>query len=276
MPIVLFTLIEENQRLNPFTQAGIIHNNGLDYIIANIGTADVAQLATNYIVANYTTYVIYPEQTIDPLSVKGFNVTVNPTDTLIDIDLDSCYNEYIQKAFSYIDSFPPTEGANTAETSYVIFNADYADQFNLDMNNLLDAILDSGLPPNQMALALIALAILNSSYAYWKNAYNNGGGGGSSWYTFITGLVSSITDLNWREVIQQDIKGALQGAVAANRNNLNNISGSRIIGAAAAGMSASAQNVVLQTGVSEFFASEELREDDGLELREDGGIELRQ
>lgn len=70
MPIILFTLIDATQPLNPYRQAGIIHDSGLDYIIANIGTSDVATLATTYITANFTTYVIYPTQTIDPYICK--------------------------------------------------------------------------------------------------------------------------------------------------------------------------------------------------------------
>ena len=86
-------------------------------------------------------------------------------------------------------------------------------------------------------MALIAISMLYNSYTYWQGVYaNTGTTGQTEWYTYITDLVSNVNLLNWRQIIQQNIKGALAGAVAGNSNNLNNIDGSLIIGAASAGM----------------------------------------
>ena len=126
----------------------------------------------------------------------------------------------------------------------------YQSQIILKINNLLNEIMDSGLSDEQKILPLVGLGVLQSSYFYWQKAYFNSGGS-NAWYTYITAALADIKDINWRQVIQQDIKGALIGAIAGGINNPDNLTGGIIIGAATAGMAASAQDIIFQVGFTQ-------------------------
>ena len=256
--IILFTLtsltaaLEFNQPINPFMEVGEIHKDGLDAIITDIGTDTVNELAANYIVTNYGTNLTFAKQSILPITTKGYNVAINAQNNLLGVDLNGGYNMYVQKVFSFIDSFPPSIAANTMEQSFVIFGDNnsetfdiYQSQFLIRYNNLLNEIMDSGLPEEQKVLPLVGMAVLLNSYFYWQKAFFNTGGS-NAWHTFIVAAIADVKDINWRQVIQQDIKGAMIGAVAGGKTNPTNLNGGIVIGAAAAGMAASAQDVVLQ------------------------------
>lgn len=183
-----------------------------------------------------------------PISVKGFNLNAPPTypcNILADIDLKGMYNEYIQRVFDFVAKFPPAMAASTGNQSYIIFNTSSTILWGILIRDLFLEILESGLSDVQKALALIAHSILSNSYTYWSNVYNNTGGS-NAWYLYINGIIGNVNDIDWRQLIQQDIKGGLLGAVNALNNNLDNIDGSLIIGAAASGMASSAEDLLLQ------------------------------
>ena len=132
--IILFTLtslLEYNQRINPYLEAGEIHNSGLNDIISNIDSDTINELAANYIVTNYTTYVPYAKQSILPIATMGSNVVVNAQNNLLDINLNGGYNIYVKKVFALIATFPPSIAANTTEKSYVIFGDNNSETFDL-------------------------------------------------------------------------------------------------------------------------------------------------
>ena len=261
--VILFTLtglLQYNQRNNPFMDVGQIHNDGLDDIVTHLtGDFFIPVIAADYIVANYTTYVPYAKQSVLPMAVLGSNMAVDAKNSIEGLDLNGGDNMYVQKALSLIECFPPSVSANTVEKSYAIFGDNnsetmdlYQQQFLTKTNDLLNSILDSGLPAEQQILPLVAHSVLMGSYRYWQKVYFNDGGS-NAWYAYITNIIADIKDINWRQVIMQDIKGALAGAVAGGLNNPDNLNGGITIGAAVAGMAASAQDIVYQTGFTEVF-----------------------
>lgn len=240
----------KNFRINPYRISGTIHNAGLDYIIANAGALDIAQLTTDFLVANYSVDNV----SIDPVSVIGQNTAVDACDSLSDIDFGGRFNEYIQRAFDLVDILPPLLNASTKGKSYVIFGTIDVD-FESKEYLLLNDILTSGLPTHQQILPLIALAVFSSSFRCWKDVYNNTGGPAASWYSYITGEIADIKDIDWRQLIQQDIKGALAGACAGVVGYIEaglpvlEMNRDYNLCAAAGGMAASGQNLFLQVKI---------------------------
>ncbi len=99
MTIILFTLIdlEFNQRINPYDQAGAIHNSGLDFIGLNVNLEPaIPQLATTYMTTNYSSY---PAEMYSILATLGYNSSIDPVANLSGIDLNGGCNSLVQKVF---------------------------------------------------------------------------------------------------------------------------------------------------------------------------------
>lgn len=248
------TTLELNTKLNPYRYAGQLHNAGLSYIINNmVPEKDVAELTQDFFESMLGND--FPWKFIlSTASVEGYNVAIDATDNLSGVNPAAQSNELVQKVFALLDSFPAVVAGNTREKSFAIFKTD-EDAFKWKLKDLLYEILHSGLPAEQQILPLVAHAILSKSYSFWKDVYLNQGIG-SQWHTYISGSIASMDEIDWRQLIQQDIKGAVQGSSTALQSGFfifGNYNMALLAGAAA-GMAASAQNAVLQTAFIAGYA----------------------
>ncbi|OFX28193.1 MAG: hypothetical protein A2X08_10445 [Bacteroidetes bacterium GWA2_32_17] len=233
-------------KINPYREAGSVHDTGLADMIANIDTTptveeivdDVKEYFYDHYFTSRSTESI-PRESIGTIVARAVNLTTDFETYISSLEISDEAKKWLIKVANFMDQFQ--KYAYISDKN--IFN--FSLEFNGSVEELEDEILNSGLSEDRQILPLIGLAVLKSSYVYWKAVYENTGGS-NAWFTWITATIGGIevSEMDWKAVLKSDVKGAIVGSVQAfvNKETFQSI----VVGGAAGSIATATKEISVQ------------------------------
>lgn len=238
-------------KINPYRDAGTVHDSGLDALITAFvaETSPTVEEIIDVVKAYfYDTYFTsrstetIPRESIGVIISRANNFANDYMSYVSGAEVADEVKMYLYKVWNFVGDFRKYAYSSDGNN---IFTTTEDDEFNGAITELENEIMDSSLIEDHKILPLVACAVLRNSYTYWYDAYNNTGGA-NDWYTWITSTIGGIqkSELHWKGILQNDLAGAVIGAVEAfiNGDNFQSI----IIGGAAGSITTSVKELSVQ------------------------------